>query len=67
MRPTHLEQSSEEAFMPTYDYRCRECGHEFELVERMSEHQTPHKCPKCGSDKVEPVLTQFYAKTSRKS
>ena len=53
--------------MPTYDYRCRECGHEFELVERMSEHQTPHKCPKCGSDKVEPVLTQFYAKTSRKS
>ena len=53
--------------MPTYDYRCKECGHEFELVEHMSEHQEPHKCPKCGSDKVEAVLTEFYAKTSRKS
>jgi putative FmdB family regulatory protein len=53
--------------MPTYDYRCSACGHQFELVERLSQHQAVHKCPKCGSDKVEHVMTQFYAKTSRKS
>ncbi|HZP88238.1 MAG TPA: zinc ribbon domain-containing protein [Burkholderiales bacterium] len=53
--------------MPTYDYHCKNCGHEFELVERVTEHQGTHKCPKCGSENVEPMLTQFYAKTSRKS
>jgi putative FmdB family regulatory protein len=53
--------------MPTYEYRCGDCGHEFELVERVSEHLAPHKCPKCGSEKVEPVPTPFFAKTSRKS
>lgn len=53
--------------MPTYEYRCRDCGHEFEQVERVSEHQAPHKCPKCGSGNVETVPAAFYAKTSRKS
>lgn len=53
--------------MPTYDYRCKNCGHTFELVERLSEHQAAHKCPKCGSTEVEHVMTPFYAKTSRKS
>jgi putative FmdB family regulatory protein len=34
--------------MPTYDYRCAACGHNFEKVKRMSE--TPGaECPECGS------------------
>lgn len=53
--------------MPTYDYRCSKCGHQFELVERLSDHQAAHKCPKCGNKKVEHVMAAFYAKTSRKS
>ena len=57
----------ERSAMPTYEYVCKECGHQFELVERMSEHATAHKCPKCGSEKVEPRVAQFFAKTSRKS
>ena len=33
--------------MPTYDYRCRECGHDFEVFQRMSD--TPGaSCPDCG-------------------
>ena len=33
--------------MPTYDYYCTSCGHEFELVQRMSD--PPRKrCPRCG-------------------
>ncbi len=33
--------------MPTYQYRCKECGHEFEARQRMSEdHLT--ECPVCG-------------------
>lgn len=32
--------------MPTYEYECRECGHEFELIQRMTD--APRKrCPKC--------------------
>ena len=53
--------------MPTYDYRCSKCGHEFELIEPLSEHQRKHKCPKCRSEKVDHMISAFYAKTSRKS
>lgn len=34
--------------MPTYEYRCRDCGRDFELFQRMSdEPRAP--CPDCGS------------------
>jgi putative FmdB family regulatory protein len=37
--------------MPSYDYVCTVCGHEFELVQKMTD--PPRKrCPKCGK-KVE--------------
>ena len=32
--------------MPTYDYRCEACGHEFELFQAISE-PVRRKCPKC--------------------
>ena len=32
--------------MPTYDYRCRKCGHQFELFHSMSD-DTLRRCPKC--------------------
>lgn len=32
--------------MPTYDYRCNGCGHEFELFQSMSEAKK-EKCPAC--------------------
>lgn len=32
--------------MPTYDYRCNGCGHEFELFQSMSEAKKK-KCPAC--------------------
>jgi putative FmdB family regulatory protein len=54
--------------MPTYEYRCLECGHRFERTERMSQHgtRTP-SCPKCRTAKVAVALSPFFAKTSRKS
>jgi len=33
--------------MPTYKYRCKECGHEFEVRQRMSENPLT-ECPECG-------------------
>jgi len=32
--------------MPTYDYRCRKCGHVFEVVHGMSDDK-PRRCPRC--------------------
>lgn len=34
--------------MPTYDYHCNECGHEFEAFQSMKDDPID-KCPKCGS------------------
>jgi putative FmdB family regulatory protein len=35
--------------MPTYEYRCRDCGHTFEIVQKMSDEPLTH-CPECGGD-----------------
>ncbi len=41
--------------MPTYDYRCEACGHEFE--EMQSFKADPLKtCPKCGQDAPAPTV-----------
>ena len=42
--------------MPTYDYRCEACGHEFEREQRMSEDPIK-KCPKCGKAKAKRQIT----------
>jgi putative FmdB family regulatory protein len=33
--------------MPTYEYRCRDCGHSFDIVQKMSDETLTH-CPECG-------------------
>ncbi len=33
--------------MPTYDYKCLDCGHSFELFQSMSSEPVS-VCPKCG-------------------
>jgi putative FmdB family regulatory protein len=38
--------------MPTYDYRCKACGHELELFQSISE-APKRKCPKCKKQKLE--------------
>ena len=37
--------------MPTYDYACGACGHEFELEQRITAPPAK-KCPKCGKNKA---------------
>ena len=54
--------------MPTYVYRCEQCGETFERIEAISEHEKAKpQCPKCGSDKVVSVPTPFMAITGKKS
>ena len=46
--------------MPVYDYHCKDCGHDFVVVESLDEHKdhesTEPKCPECESANVERVI-----------
>jgi len=35
--------------MPTYDYRCDACGHEFEAFQGINDARL-RKCPQCGKN-----------------
>ncbi len=41
--------------MPTYDYRCNACDHEFELFQSMSASHK-RKCPECGKNALERLI-----------
>lgn len=41
--------------MPTYDYRCKACGHELELFQSMTE-RPKRKCPSCGKSSLERLI-----------
>lgn len=41
--------------MPTYDYRCKSCGHEFELFQAMSA-PVKRKCPACSRSALERLI-----------
>jgi putative FmdB family regulatory protein len=41
--------------MPTYDYRCGACGHQFEHFQSISS-PTLRKCPKCKKPKLERLI-----------
>ncbi|MFN3478960.1 MAG: FmdB family zinc ribbon protein [Thermodesulfovibrionales bacterium] len=54
--------------MPVYEYKCDNCGETFSLVMGIKEKDKAKiECPKCGSDKVKPVYSTFFAVTSKKS
>ena len=46
--------------MPTYQYRCSQCGEEFEKVQSFSDDSTP-KCPGCGTRSKKNVSKVFSA------
>ena len=51
--------------MPTYEYRCRDCGHEFEQMQKIT--ADPIKdCPECGGEKVQRLVSasSFHLKGS---
>jgi putative FmdB family regulatory protein len=57
-----------EVYMPIYEYVCKECGKDFSVVMRISEHdQGGIKCEHCKGKKVRQKLSGFYVKTSKKS
>ncbi len=51
--------------MPTYEYACGKCGHEFEREQRITEDPVK-TCPECRSRKVQRLIssTSFVLKGS---
>ena len=45
--------------MPIFDYKCRSCGHEFELIVL----RTTPACPSCESGDLEQLVSGFAVST----
>lgn len=45
--------------MPIYEYRCKQCGHCFEIL--VSSSRAAASCPQCGSRKTERLISTFAA------
>ncbi|HOJ09881.1 MAG TPA: zinc ribbon domain-containing protein [Clostridiales bacterium] len=54
--------------MPFYDLKCKKCGEEFNKMAKISEReQNLITCPKCGSNKLDPIFTNVnYVVSSKK-
>ena len=44
--------------MPLFEYRCKECGHLTEFLEK-ADAKAQHKCEECGSKKTDKILSAF--------
>ncbi|MBI5403682.1 MAG: zinc ribbon domain-containing protein [Ignavibacteriae bacterium] len=42
--------------MPTYDYKCESCNHEFEIMQSIKDDPLT-KCPECGKNKLKKVIS----------
>jgi putative FmdB family regulatory protein len=49
------EIDEESATMPTYDYVCRACDHQFELFQSITANPV-RKCPECGRLKLRRLI-----------
>jgi len=43
--------------MPIYEYQCSECGHEFDVIQKISEKPI-RKCEKCGRLKAKRMISK---------
>ena len=51
--------------MPIYEFKCLGCGHVFELLKlKKDDEKTGMKCPKCGLEDVERVLSSVSVLSS---
>ena len=50
--------------MPLYEYSCRDCGHAFEVLQRMGERGDDLRCPVCGAVGADRRLSTFAGHTS---
>ena len=47
--------------MPIYEYRCEDCEHQFEILQRIGEGAEGLVCPRCGVDHLVKQFSTFAA------
>ncbi|MBN1482084.1 zinc ribbon domain-containing protein [candidate division KSB1 bacterium] len=45
--------------MPIYEYKCTQCGHRFDKLQRMGADGSDLTCPNCGAPRPEKMLSAF--------
>lgn len=45
--------------MPLFDYRCLECSKRFSLLVGVVAEKQAEKCPACGSEKINRLISRF--------
>ena len=50
--------------MPIYEYQCLDCGHRFEVLQRLGEGAEGLTCPDCGNDRVTKQFSTFASNTT---
>jgi len=50
--------------MPLYEYKCEQCGQQFESYRRLSDAGKEEQCPACGGGAEKMGLSLFSAKGS---
>ena len=51
--------------MPIYEFKCYNCGKNFEKLIFKREEEKEINCPYCGSKKIEKLLTSFSSVKSK--
>ena len=50
--------------MPIYEYRCTQCGENFEVRQGMGEDGSKVTCPKCQAGNPKKLLSTFFSSSS---
>jgi putative FmdB family regulatory protein len=51
--------------MPLYEYECNQCGDRFERLVALREAKKAMKCPKCGSESVNKLMSAIASVSRR--
>lgn len=53
--------------MPIYEYQCKTCETNFEILQRSKDPDNHPKCPDCGKQNTKKRLSSFSAKGTQKA
>ncbi len=53
--------------MPIYEYQCRKCKREFSFLYGMTPDSTDPRCPRCGSRRLNRLLSRFHSPRSEEA
>ena len=53
--------------MPLYEYRCEECDHRFEILQRLGDGADGLSCPSCGVERLARQFSTFAAAANQGS